>query len=146
MYKFSQRSLDKLRRAHNELQTIMISAIKDSPYDFGIICSYRSSIQQYELFKKGRDEQGNIIDKGKVVTYKDGYHKKSKHNVIPSPAVDIMCYDENGKATWEHKYYETVAEHIQEVADKLFEDDKVEKRLVWGGNWKNFTDLPHFQI
>ena len=141
----SARSVGILSDAEESLRTVMQEAIKSSPYDFGISWAYRTPAKQKELFRKGRDEDGNIIDKSKVVTYVDGVTKFSKHNCLPSQAVDIVCYV-NGEVTWEHSVYLEVGLHIMEVAEELFEDGKIKDRIIWGGFWKKFKDWPHFQI
>lgn len=139
MYSFSQRSLDKLAECHIDLQTVMKEAIKASPYDFGITWGYRSPVKQNELYQQGRTIEG------KIVTYVDGYEKKSKHNYSPSQAVDIACYI-NKELTWNFEIYKIVASHIMEVAEQLFLDNKISNRITWGGNWNKLKDWPHFQI
>lgn len=144
-YKLSNKSLEKLDTCHEDLKTIIIESIKNSPYDFGVTHGHRSSELQNDLYKKGRNESGEIIDKSKVVTYVDGYIKKSKHNYLPSLAVDIVVYV-NSNITWEHEYYGIVAGHIMKIAEELFEQSKINNRITWGGSWNKFKDLPHFQI
>ena len=145
MYSFSKRSLDKLAECENDLQVLMKEAIKNSPYDFGITWGHRSPVKQNELFQKGRDSNGNIISKKDVVTYVDGYEKKSKHNYLPSLAVDIAVYIK-GKLTWEPAVYLEVGVHIMDVAEELFEKGLIKNRIVWGGHWHKFKDWPHYQI
>ena len=138
-YKLSNRSLSKLLECHKDLEILMKEAIKESPYDFGITWGYRSPEKQNELYQKGRTEPGNIV------TYVDGYDKKSKHNHMPSQAVDIVCYV-NGKVTWQHDVYLEVGLHIMEVGEELFEKGLIKNRITWGGHWKKLKDWPHFQI
>ena len=145
MYKFSNSSKEKLKTAHIDLQVIMKEAIKNSPYDFGISHGYRSPEYQHELFSKGRNELNEIVDITKVVTYCDGYIKKSKHKYNPSEAVDIKCYVA-GDITWSPGVFLEVAEHIIDVAEDLFEKGLITNRMVYGGYWKKFRDYPHFQI
>jgi len=138
-YKLSNKSLDRLSTCHEDLKTLMIEAIKTSPYDFGISWGHRSPVKQLELYNQGRTEKGSIV------TYVDGYKKKSKHNYLPSFAADIICYV-NGDVTWSSAVYLEVGLHIMEVAEELFNDDKISNRIAWGGNWHKFKDWPHFQI
>jgi peptidoglycan LD-endopeptidase CwlK len=63
---------------------------------------------------------------------------KSKH--LTGNAVDFACFDEAGKITWEAKYYKAVANHIKKIAAKHA------VKLVWGGDWKSFVDMPHIQL
>ena len=145
MYKLSKRSLNKLSTCHEDLQILAKEAIKNSPYDFGITHGHRIPDEQRLLFKKGRNSKLEIVDKSKVVTYVDGYIKKSKHNAFPSEAFDIVCYI-NGEITWSPAIYLEVAEHIIDVAEELFEKGLITNRIVYGGYWKKFRDYPHFQI
>ena len=55
-------------------------------------------------------------------------------------AFDIYAYVD-GRATWSVEFYKPIARHIQQVASNDFGIE-----LEWGGDWKNFIDLPHFQI
>ena len=130
-YKFSNRSRIKLESVKPDLQKVFNNAIIESPFDFGITHGYRSTEEQKELYAKGRTKEG------KIVTYVDGVHKKSRHQF--REAVDIVCYN-GGKVTWDHKYYSEVAEHIKKIA-KL-----VGVEIEWGGDWKRFKDYPHFQL
>lgn len=139
-FKLSKRSLDKLAECEQDLQTLMAEAIKESPFDFGITWGYRSPVKQNELYQQGRN--GNS---GNIVTYVDGYKKKSKHNHMPALAVDIVAYV-NGEVTWAAPVYVEIGTHIMEVAEILFEQDKINNRISWGGNWHKFKDWPHFQI
>lgn len=116
-----------------------------SPYDFGITHGHRSPETQFNLYKKGRELKGDKwVKTGSVVTYKDGYKDKSKHNYDPSHAFDIVVYV-NGQVTWAYEYYKPVADHVLDVAELLKEEGKITHDITWGGVWK-FVDAAHFQI
>jgi peptidoglycan L-alanyl-D-glutamate endopeptidase CwlK len=137
-YKLSKRSWNRLEGVHPKLLSLIELSIVESPYDFGIPMygGVRSTEDQQQLYAKGRTKEG------KIVTYADGVKKKSNHQAKDNGygyAFDIFCYDENGKATWDSKYYKEVAEHILNIADALGYE------VEWGGNWK-FKDYPHFQL
>lgn len=127
MYKLSKRSRARLDGIKPILIEIVEEAIKDSPYDFGIpsFGGLRTAEEQHYLFNK-------------KVSKCDGYDKKSYHQ--SGNAFDIYAYVD-GKATWNHVYYGPIARHIQKVAK-----DKFGIELQWGGDWKSFVDMPHFQI
>ena len=129
MYKLSKRSLSRLKGIEPILIAILVDAIKTSPYDFGIPQhgGLRTESEQYALYLKRPK-----------VTRLDGTNRKSYHQT--GRAFDIYAYV-NGKATWSHEYYKPIAEHIMKIAKEQFNTE-----LSWGGNWKNFVDLPHFQI
>ena len=138
-YKLSISSIQRLDTCEKDLQVLMFEAIKTSPYDFGISWGHRSPVKQNELYQQGRTTEG------KIVTYVDGYEKKSKHNYLPALAVDIKCYV-NGQITWQPTVFIEIGLHIMEVAEDLFEKGLIKNRISWGGHWHKFKDYPHFQI
>ena len=127
--------MSKLATCERDLQTIMQEAIKI--VDFSIVYGHRTAEEQAELFAKGRTKKGNIV------TYCDGTEKKSRHNYLPSKAVDLVPYPEGWQ---DEKRFYYVAGVVMTIADRLWKEGKIEKRLQWGGNWKKFKDYPHFQI
>jgi len=126
-YKLSKRSYERLNGVDAILIAIVTEAIKESPYDFGIPRSggMRTEEEQYKLYLKGRSRA-------------DGFKKKSYHQT--GKAFDIFAYVD-GEASWEKEHLTEIAKHIIKVAKDKFNVD-----LEWGGNWRNFKDLPHFQI
>ena len=144
--KFSQKSLSRLAMCHTDLQKLAIEAIKDAPYDFMITHGYRTPDEQFELYKKGRTlKDDRWIRTGNVVTFLDGYTKKSKHNLFPAEAFDVAIL-QKGKITWSVPLYIELAGHILEVADQLFDEEIINNRINWGGNWVRLHDYPHYQI
>lgn len=119
-WKFGKKSLERLAGVKEPLQTVIKSAIVDSPYDFSITCGMRTV-----------EEQKVLVATGKSKTM------KSKH--LTGDAVDIAVFVD-GKLTWELKYYKAVATHIKKVAAKLG------IKITWGGDWKSFIDGCHFQM
>lgn len=122
----NQRSLDRLKGVKQVLINIAIEASKNSPYEFQIppFGGLRTAEEQHGLFLKG-------------VSKLDGYNKKSYHQTGKAFDIYLMI---NGKASWDKAKLTKVARHIQEVS-------KVHKIiLTWGGDWKKFIDMPHFQI
>lgn len=127
-----------------ELQTIALTIVerfnfenlKDGLY-MKVICTHRSPEEQKELFKKGRDEIGNIIDRKKVVTYCDGERTKSKHNFMPSKAFDVGIFKKvNGKETY--LCDRAIMASLNRYTAGL--------NVRWGGIWKSpKTDYPHFE-
>jgi peptidoglycan L-alanyl-D-glutamate endopeptidase CwlK len=139
MHKFSTRSRQRLAGVDPLLIAIMVYGISDSPHDFGIPedGGLRTAERQAELFAQGRTKPGAII------TQVDGVRKRSRHQPAADgmgKAVDIFAFVD-GKASWDAKYYEPIARHLQKVAMAIFNVE-----LEWGGDWPNFKDLPHFQI
>lgn len=147
-YKFSESSRKKLSTCHPDLQIIMEESLRTSPYDFGISEGHRTPEEQLMLFMKGRSKQNGIwqiIDHSKIATNIDGYEKLGKHNKLQSEAVDIKIYL-NGKITWEHKYFYRMAGHIIANAYRLLQEKRISRIPNWGGDWKSFFDVPHFEL
>jgi peptidoglycan L-alanyl-D-glutamate endopeptidase CwlK len=119
-YKFSQRSLDRMKGVHGDLVKVMLEAIKESPYDFGITEGVRTPQRQQELYAAGKSRTLN-----------------SRH--LKGLAVDIAIFVD-GKLTWEFKYYEEVAKHVLKVCAEMGIP------VVWGGAWRGFVDAVHFEL
>jgi peptidoglycan L-alanyl-D-glutamate endopeptidase CwlK len=79
------------------------------------------------LYAQGRTKQGAI-----VTNIKSG----GKHNVLPSKAFDIAFKWTDGKLDWSEVHFKNFAAIVKRLNTKV----------QWGGDWKNFKDLPHFQV
>ena len=129
MYKFSRRSLDNLRDIDDRLVKICNELIKE--YDFTVIEGFRSVERQLELFKKRFSQI-------------DGINKKGKHNYFPSLAIDIIPYEKGHNpfdgSDKSKKMFIEMSNRFKEIAKRLGIN------ITWGGDWKSFKDLPHFQL
>lgn len=136
MPKLSNISKSKLDTVHADLRRVIEDAIHY--YDFKVIHGVRTPEEQFELYKVGRKKYGdNWKVVGKTVTQLDGYIKKSKHNHVPSLAVDIVPYP----IDWgDIDRFKDMAKVVKSSADRLG------VKIVWGGDWASFRDYPHFQI
>ncbi len=120
MPKFHQRSLANLDTVHPDLKRVMLEAIENAPFDFGITEGLRTKERQQQLFNEGKSQTLN-----------------SRH--LTGNAVDIVIFIDN-KVTWDLKYYKVLSEHIKAVA-------KInDVPIVWGGDWKSFVDAVHFEL
>ena len=125
----------RLQGVNMMLVAIVFEAIRNSPHDFGIawMGGFRTAVEQHRLF----------VDKKST---KDGTFKKSKHQRLTadarpdSAAFDIVCY-KDGEITWDAEIFTEVAKHIKKVAKETYNID-----LTWGGDWKKFVDMPHFEL
>lgn len=136
MYTFSKKSLEKLNTADERLQRLFKEVIKET--DITIIFGHRSSEEQFELYKQGREFINNQwVKTGKTVTNLDGINKKSNHNYYPSKAVDIAPYPIDWNNIERFKILSSV------VKRKALE---LGINVQWGGDWKSFKDYPHWEI
>ena len=129
---FGTRSRERLEQAHPYLQLLFNEVVKE--FDCSILEAYR-----------GKEKQDRMVLDGKS---KLGF-PNSKHNKMPSLAVDVVPYfREAPHVQWANeKAFHVFAGYVLGVADRLG------IKIIWGGNWKNedifrqdFEDLPHFQL
>lgn len=134
MPKFSQRSQTQLDTCHPDLQRICNEVIK--VYDFSAICGHRDKPTQQIAFDSGKSK----------LKFPD-----SKHNKMPSMAIDICPWPINWKNVSAFKF---LAGHMQMAAHMLYNGGKTTHILRWGGDWdcdndmtdQKFNDLPHFEL
>ncbi len=143
MYKFGNRSKEKLATCHVDLQLIAEEALKVSQVDFGISEGHRTIEKQQEYFNTG---------KSKV----DGIKIKGKHNYQPSLAFDFYAYVP-GKPTlaFNQIYLSYIGGVITSVGQRLLNEGKISHRVRWGANWdgdseiatdQKFQDFPHIEL
>lgn len=125
-FQFSERSLERMEGVDPRLKEIAKHAITISKIDFGIPADggLRTAERQAELFATGKSKA-------------DGVKNKSRHQ--SGNALDVYAYVE-GKASWEKEHLAMVAAAMLQSASILG------YKLEWGGLWKSFVDMPHFQI
>ena len=133
--------MTNLLTCERDLQTVLHEAIK--VVDFSVVYGHRTPEEQHELWKKGRNARGEVIAADEVVTFRDGYKKKSNHNYSPSRAVDIIPYPSGWK---DEKAFYYMAGVVLTIAETMFKTGRISKPIKWGGNWKSFVDLPHFEV
>jgi peptidoglycan L-alanyl-D-glutamate endopeptidase CwlK len=126
MFKLSKSSTERLHGTDPRIMEIVQLALTISPVDFGIPehGGFRSASTQNELFTKG-------------VSKCDGVKDLSKHQ--SGLAFDIYAYAD-GKANWNTTDLTRVAAAILQAASVL------KYPLEWGGHWKSWKDMPHFQL
>jgi peptidoglycan L-alanyl-D-glutamate endopeptidase CwlK len=122
MFKFSKQSQDKLNTCHLDLIKLMETAIKSSPIDFSIVCGYRGEKDQNKAYREGNS---------------DLLYPHSRHNKIPSLAIDIAPYpidwDDIDRFVELHK-------HVDKVAKELGIS------IWWGGYWNDPKDYGHYEL
>lgn len=137
MPKFSKKSIKLLNECHNDIKLVCEQSIL--LMDFAIIEGFRSVKRQQELYAQGRTV------KGKIITNCDGINNSSPHNYYPSIAIDIVPYP----IDWNNiTRFKNLAGIIKVVWAELKEEGKLSNKydLVWGGDWKNLKDYPHYEL
>ncbi len=128
MPNFSEKSLNKLKTCHEDIQEVLKEAVKH--FDFTILEGHRGAAEQDRLYSIGKSKLK---------------FPKSRHNQLPSMAVDIAPYP----IDWEDRERFTyLAGHIMGIGQKMG------ILLRWGGDWgrttdlkhNHFDDLPHFEL
>lgn len=112
------RSTKNLVGVNADLVKVVKRALELSPVDFTVIEGLRTKERQAELMKQGFTRTLN-----------------SRH--IIGEAVDILPLPVDWKNP---KPFGLVAEAMKKAADELG------VKITWGGSWKTFKDLPHYQI
>lgn len=125
-FKLSSTSKMRLEGVNPVLIKVINRALEITTIDFGIPKhgGLRTAEEQNALFKDGKSQL-------------DGYKKKSNHQT--GNAFDVFAYVD-GKASWDKAHLTAVADAIFQAADELG------VKLTWGGHWKNFVDMPHFEL
>lgn len=153
MPSYSDKSRMELETCHSDLQILFNYVVNH--YDCSIIYGNRAKQLQFELFKKGRKqlEDGSwvIEDVKKVVTYKDGYNKSSKHNFYPSKAVDAVPFP----IVWsDMRRMRMFVGFVLGVAQVLYDKGIIKHKIRSGADWdrdwdlddQRFNDVAHFEI
>ena len=144
--------MSQLATCTRDVQTIFMEVVKWM--DISIIEGGRTAERQHHHWCKGRElkhEGANykerdswvISNNAKVITHKDGYQQKSRHQQHPSVAVDVVPYP----TMWadENKLIELNVV-VKFVHAMLLADGRIETTLDNGGDlWSGF-DRPHYQL
>ena len=134
MPQYSKTSLGKLEACHDDLQTIFNEVVKY--FDNSIICGHRTEEKQNAAYKKG---------------YSKLKYPKSKHNKLPSMAVDAIPFP----ISWDdHDRMRYFAGVVKGIAWMLRERGEISHDIRWGGDWdmdtdladNRFQDLVHFEL
>ena len=131
MYTFSKRSREQLNTCHPKLVQVLEAAIKK--IDFSVIEGHRGEAEQNRAFAEGKSR----------LRWPD-----SKHNKMPSEAVDIWPYPFKPEYWNQIEVWENLAKVVLECAEELG------IKIRWGGDWnqngdwrdEKFIDGPHFEL
>jgi peptidoglycan L-alanyl-D-glutamate endopeptidase CwlK len=134
-YSFGKGSQEKLMQLRRELRRICYAILDKEIVDFGLVYSYRDEQEQNKAYKSGASQLE---------------FPNSKHNTLPSDAVDIQTYIAGKGYSTDTRHAIFLAGLFMSTAIELGYKDKVR----WGGNWdmdgeimtdQKFQDLMHFE-
>ena len=92
----------------------------------------RTPVEQLKLFCQGRMPGYD----GPIVTNLDGFVHMSKHNAVPSKAIDVAIIVA-GKPDWSTVKAMNLATAVADLGYK--------GRVVWGGSF-SFLDFYHYEV
>ncbi len=128
--KLSDRDLKRLLGVHAELQAVIAQAAADCSDELFVVTEgVRSYERQCQLFVEGKSKTMN-----------------SRH--LTGHAVDLAVWidkDEDKvvdteELSWKFEAYKNLADIVKAAAEKLGVE------IVWGGDFRNFKDGPHFEL
>lgn len=115
-----------LEEVHPDLASVVRLAAEKTTIRWRITEGVRSLERQKKLKAQGKSKT-----------------LRSRHLEAPngwSHAVDIVCYNEANKITWQKRYYTEASKAFKTASEELGIP------IEWGGDWKSFFDGPHFQL
>ncbi len=124
----NSRSLLELHPTVKKMADAFIEKCKEQGIDVLITSTYRDKESQAALFAQGRTAPGKIVTNARA--------GQSMHNW--RVAFDFVPM-RNGKPVWGTQNEDAVLwKRIGAIGESV--------GLEWGGNWRNFKDMPHMQF
>ena len=120
MYKLGPRSEMRLKGVHPDLVRVVHRAIEITTVDFTVLEGLRDPMRQKKLVDAGASQTLN-----------------SRH--ITGHAVDLGAWVDD-QVDWSWPLYHDIARVMKTAAKEL------NVPIVWGGDWVNFKDGPHFEL
>ncbi len=126
MFKLGSNSIMNMAGIDDRLVDVVELAITLTNIDFGVpeTGGLRTVQDQAQLFTSGKSKA-------------DGRTHKSYHQT--GKAVDLFAYVD-GKASWDELHLSLCAAAMLQAAAEL------NIPLKWGGLFRSFTDMPHFEL
>lgn len=128
MRQWSKRSLANLEGIHPDLRRVLDRALKESPVDFVITEGLRTLARQRELLRIGASKT-----------------LKSRH--LTGHAVDLYAWVDlnvDGKIEFAEMANPRLLKKIADAIKAAAAAENVP--IVWGGDWRSFKDMPHFEL
>lgn len=137
MNTYSEISKSRLTTCHRDLRVLFAHVIQD--YDCSIICGHRDKEEQDKAYAEGKS----------MLRY-----PSSKHNKIPSWAIDAAPYEKGQGIDWKPRQMAYFAGYVCATADMLYRIGTISHRIRKGIDWDSdddiddqvFIDAPHFEL
>jgi len=137
MNRYSEISKARLRTCHRDLRTLFAHVIQD--FDNTIVCGHRDKELQDKYYAEGKS----------MLKYPN-----SKHNKIPSLAVDAAPYEKGTGIDWTKSQMLYFAGYVKGIADRLYRIGVISHRIRLGADWnqnndiddEHFIDIGHFEL
>ena len=131
-FKLGKTSKARLDTCHKKLQLIVNDAIENSAIDFGVVCGFRGETLQKEAFDSGNSN----------AQWGESPHNFRQGDNPCSLAVDLAPYSSAIRDyLWHDEHqFKYLYDLISLTAMKFG------VKIKWGGNFKSFKDLPHFEL
>jgi peptidoglycan L-alanyl-D-glutamate endopeptidase CwlK len=135
MNHFSEISKERLTSCHRDLKSLFAHVVID--YDCSIICGTRTASDQDKAFSEGNSKL---------------QWPNSKHNTVPSLAVDVAPHE--NVIDWGKLQSAHFAGYVKGIADQLYRIGTISHRIRCGADWNQnndvddntFWDACHFEI
>lgn len=123
VYKWGKKSLERLEQCDIRIQNLCNRMLQRSDFDMTITCGHRGKEEQEKAFKEGKSK---------------AHFGQSKHNSMPSKAVDIVPVKVNWDSNdWKWAYMCALAyDCAMELGIKI----------KCGFFFKSIKDCPHIEI
>ena len=133
---FSRQSLRRLDTCHTDLIVLALEVVKH--FDCTVVWGHRGEEEQNEFFNSGTSRCK---------------YPNSKHNRVPSLAVDLVPYLDGG-IVWEESQCYYFAGMVMGIYHKLRSAGIVDNKIRTGADWdmdlnvndQDFIDICHFEI
>lgn len=133
-YAWGKTSMSRLDTCHPLLIELFERVIRrpDLPSDLTVLCGHRGEAAQRAAVASGASKLR---------------WPKSKHNSVPSLAVDVAPYV-GGAVSWDWAHYHPIVPHVRAEWAAMQAEGLVPAgvTLTWGGDWSGFRDGPHWQL
>ena len=125
-FTLSRRSEERLQGVHHDLIRVVRGAILHSKIDFVVVEGMRTLDRQKDLFAAGKSR-----------TMRSRH--LTGHAVDLAPMIDVDG-DGDLELSWDRNHFFPIVDAMRASAAAAG------VLIEWGGDWKDFCDMPHWQL